>query len=75
MATALRSRLSYHRRLFLLLLAFSWVLVACFIVFQYGRERSTSRPNASTPGCNSSTCGLLDALDEGVEPGSLHRCP
>ena len=39
MGTGLRSSLSYHRRLFLLLLAFSWALVACFIVFQYGREK------------------------------------
>ena len=30
----LRSRLSYHRRLFLLLLAFSWTLVGCFVLFQ-----------------------------------------
>ena len=29
----------YHRRLFMLLLAFSWVLVACFVTFQYGREK------------------------------------
>ena len=34
-----KSRLSYHRRLFLLLLAFSWTLVACFVLFQYGREK------------------------------------
>lgn len=32
-------RISYHTRLFLLLLAVSWVLVACFVVFQYKRER------------------------------------
>lgn len=36
---ALRNKLTYQRRLFLLLLAFSWMLVACFIVFQYGREK------------------------------------
>lgn len=39
MATVLRSRFSYHRRLFLLLLAFSWALVACFVTFQYSREK------------------------------------
>lgn len=32
-------KVSYHTRLFLLLLAVSWVLVACFVVFQYERER------------------------------------
>ena len=31
--------LPYHRRLFLLLLAMSWLLVACFVTFQYGREK------------------------------------
>ena len=39
MATVLSSSLSYHRRLFLLLLAFSWTLVGCFMLFQYGREK------------------------------------
>ena len=39
MATALKHKLSYHRRLFLLLLVFSWTLVACFVLFQYGREK------------------------------------
>ena len=39
MATALKHKLSYHRRLFLLLLVFSWTLVGCFILFQYGREK------------------------------------
>lgn len=31
--------LPYHRRLFLLLMALSWILVACFVTFQYGREK------------------------------------
>lgn len=34
-----RSRLSYHRRLFLWLLAYSWLLVGAFAVFQYFREK------------------------------------
>lgn len=69
MATALRSRLSYHRRLFLLLLSFSWVLVACFIVFQYGREKhfKAERLNARLQLLN---LRMLDALDEGVEPAA-----
>ena len=69
MATALRSRLSYHRRLFLLLLAFSWVLVACFIVFQYGREKhfKAERLNARLQLLN---LRMLDALDEGAEPAA-----
>lgn len=39
MAMASRLRLSYHQRLFLLLLGFSWFLVACFVAFQYQREK------------------------------------
>ncbi len=36
---ALRIKLSYHQRLFLLLLAFSWTMIICFAVFQYYREK------------------------------------
>ena len=32
-------KLSYHRRLFLMLLAFSWTIILCFIGFQYMREK------------------------------------
>ena len=32
-------RLSYHRRLFLMLLAFFWSIILCFIYFQYTREK------------------------------------
>jgi len=32
-------KLSYHKRLFLLLLSFSWTMVICFVVFQYYREK------------------------------------
>ncbi|MBR5475774.1 MAG: HAMP domain-containing histidine kinase [Bacteroidaceae bacterium] len=32
-------KLSYHRRLFLMLLAFSWTIILCFIGFQYLREK------------------------------------
>ncbi len=37
MASAIK--LSYHKRLFLLLLAFSWGMIICFAVFQYYREK------------------------------------
>ncbi len=36
---ASKIKLSYHNRLFLLLLAFSWTMIACFVVFQYYREK------------------------------------
>ena len=32
-------RLSFHKRLFLQLIAFSWVIVLCFVGFQYLREK------------------------------------
>lgn len=32
-------RFSYHTRLFFLLLGFSWILVGCFVAFQYHREK------------------------------------
>lgn len=35
----IRRTLPYHKRLFIMMLAFSCVIVACFVVFQYGRER------------------------------------
>ena len=36
---ASRYKLPYHRRLFVMLLGFSWILVACFVAFQYHREK------------------------------------
>jgi len=32
-------KLSYHKRLFLLLIAFSWTIILCFMEFQYLREK------------------------------------
>ena len=32
-------RLTYHRRLFLGLVAFLWLMLGCFAVFQYHREK------------------------------------
>ncbi|MEG0808367.1 MAG: HAMP domain-containing sensor histidine kinase [Alistipes sp.] len=77
MATVLKSRLPYHRRLFLLLLAFSWTLVVCFILFQYSREKQfkAERVNAQLQLFN---LRLLDALDEGVPAATFitdHRSP
>lgn len=39
MAMALKFKLSYHKRLFFILLIFSWVTVLCFVGFQYKREK------------------------------------
>lgn len=63
----LKRKFTFHRRLFLLLLACSWVLVGCFIVFQYGREKhfKAESLNARLQLLN---LRLLDALGEGTEP-------
>ncbi len=39
MAMASVIKLSYHRRLFLMLLTFSWSIILCFVGFQYIREK------------------------------------
>ncbi len=67
MVTALKSKLSYHRRLFLLLLLFSWTLVTCFVLFQYGREKhfKAEQLNARLQLLN---LRMLDAADEGMSP-------
>ena len=67
MVTDLKSRLSYHRRLFLLLLLFSWTLVACFVLFQYGREKhfKAEQLNARLQLLN---LRMLDAVDGGTSP-------
>lgn len=68
----LKRRLSYHRRLFLLLLAFSWALVACFVGFQYGREKhfKAERLHARLQTFN---LRLLDALAEDHTPEEFIR--
>ena len=70
MATDSRHKLTYHRRLFLLLLTFSWTLVACFVAFQYGREKhfKTERFAADLQLLN---LRLLSALAEGTTPDRL----
>lgn len=67
MATALKSRLSYHRRLFLLLLVFSWSLVACFVLFQYGREKHFKAEHLNGE-LQLFNMRLIDALEEGIPP-------
>lgn len=70
MVTDLRSKLTYHRRLFLLLLAFSWLLVGCFIAFQYGREKHFKADSLDAQ-LQLVNLRLLDALSEGVAPERL----
>lgn len=66
----LKGKFSFHRRLFLLLLIFSWVLVGCFITFQYGREKhfKAASLNAQLQLLN---LRLLDFLDEEGDPAAF----
>lgn len=70
MDTASKGRFSYHRRLFLLLLGFAWTLVACFVAFQYGREKhfKAERLDARLQLFNTR---LLDAVAEGIPTEAL----
>lgn len=58
-------KLSYHRRLFLMLLAFSWTIILSFIGFQYLREKQFKSEflNAQLQIYNAH---LLDAIEDGV---------
>ena len=63
MASAIK--ISYHKRLFLFLLIFSWTMVLCFIVFQYMREKQYKSDflNSQLQLYNSS---LLEIVEEGL---------
>ncbi len=63
MASAIR--LSSHKRLFLLLLAFSWSIMACFVVFQYLREKEYKSEFLSAQ-LHQYNCHLLEIIEEGL---------
>ena len=65
MAMASEIKVSFHKRLFLMLLAFSWAIVLCFIGFQYLREKEYKSEflNAQLQQYNRH---LLDTVDEGL---------
>lgn len=58
-------RISYHNRLFLVLLAFSWTIISCFVGFQYLRERQYKSDilNARLQSYNSY---LLETVENGL---------
>lgn len=62
-----RRRLSYRRQLFLLLVGFSWAVIACSVAFQYGRERryKAERLDARLQLLNTQ---IIDALSDGLPP-------
>ncbi len=63
MASAIK--LSFHRRLFLLLLAFSWTIMLCFTGFQYLREKEFKQEFLSAQ-LGQYNSYLLDVIEEGL---------
>ncbi len=65
MAMASEIKISFHKRLFLMLLTFSWAIVLCFIGFQYLREKEYKSQflNAQLQQYNRH---LLDTVEEGL---------
>lgn len=61
---ASKIRLPYHKRLFFLLLAFSWTIIICFAVFQYFREKQYKSEVVSA-GLQYYNRQLLKAVEEG----------
>lgn len=55
--------LSYHKRLFTLLLSFIWIIVICFMVFQYIREKDVKSDSINTQlqVCNNNILRAIDA--------------
>ncbi|MCC8071995.1 MAG: sensor histidine kinase [Bacteroidales bacterium] len=66
------SRISYPNRLFLLLMLVSWVLVGCFLGFQYGREKEykASQLNQLLQYYNHQ---MLDELEHGGDARTFER--
>ncbi len=67
-----KKHLAFHQRLFLLLLTFSWVLVGCFVTFQYDRERQfkIERVNTQLQSINSQ---IIDLLDENIDIETIRK--
>lgn len=57
--------LSYHKRLFTLLLSFIWIIVICFMIFQYFREKDVKSDsiNSQLQVCNKN---IIRALENGI---------
>ena len=56
--------LSYHKRLFTLLLSFIWIIVTCFMIFQYFREKDVKSDsiNSQLQVCNNN---IIRAIEDG----------
>lgn len=70
-------KLSYHKRLFLILIAFSWSIILCFIGFQYLREKQYKSDFLSAQ-LQLYNLHLLEIIDDGsslTEYLSTHETP
>ena len=63
MASAIK--LSFHKRLFLQLITFSWAIVICFIVFQYIREKEYKSEHLSAQ-LQQYNRHLITTIEEGI---------
>lgn len=70
MAMASLNRLTYPRRLFLWLLGYSMLLVGCFVVFQYHREREFKENEINTSLQLVNTY-IIKELAEGHDPAKI----
>ena len=70
-------RLSYHRRLFLMLLAFFWSIILCFIYFQYTREKQykTDFLNAQLQLYNTTLLQTIENAPSFEEYANTHTLP
>ena len=64
-----RINLSYHKRLFTLLLSFIWIIVVCFMTFQYFREKDVKSDsiNSQLQLCNNN---IIRAIEDGNSYGT-----
>ena len=58
------TKLSFHKRLFLQLIAYAWALVLCFVGYQYLREKQYKSEFLSAT-LQQYNCHLLDEVEEG----------
>ncbi len=58
-------KLSYHKRLFIMLLAFSWTIILCFVSFQYMREKQYRSESVDVQ-LQLYNVHLISAIEEGL---------
>ena len=70
-------KLSYHKRLFLMLLAFFWSIILCFIYFQYTREKQykTDFLNAQLQLYNTTLLQTIESAPSFEEYVETHTLP